>query len=124
MSSHCGANVLACSGAADDVLPLAKGVVVKVKGKLFTVNQGTALGKLQLLVGEHCPGAYIPIDAVGVLGKGFVCLDQGLLDQRLNGHVDVNGGFHGVLSVMLLSLAVVLVIGVNCSTRPCKQRKQ
>jgi hypothetical protein len=96
MSGHRGVNVLTCSGTADDVLPLAKGVVVKVKGKLFTVNQETALGPLQLLVGEHGPGADMPIEAIGVLGKGFLRLDQGLLDLGLNGHVDVDGGFHGV----------------------------
>ena len=96
MSGHCGANIFTRSGTADDVLPLAKGVVFKVKDKLFTVNQETALGPLQLLVGEHGPGANIPIDTIGVLGKGFVCLGQGLLDLGLNGHVDVNSGFHGV----------------------------
>lgn len=95
MSSHCGVDVLPCSGAADDVLPLANGVVVKVKGKLFTVNRGTAIGIVQLLVGEHGPGADMPIEAIGVFGKGFLRLNQGLLDLGLNGHVDVNGGFHG-----------------------------
>jgi hypothetical protein len=88
MSGHCGANVFARSGTADDVLPLAKGVVFKVKGKLFTVNQGTTLGPLQLLMGEHGPGANIPIDPIGVFDKGFVGLSQLVFDQGFSGHVE------------------------------------